>query len=559
LSDIISELGVTPIPGQFPAGVNLLELTESEPTLAEVAKLNAMDLGPDAVNWQIVDSDVQGLLAKHGKHFQFAAYLAVARCQIDGIVGIAQGANLLKGLTENFWQDAYPPKKRVRGRINAIQWWLDWTNSWAEKFVQLGSEVSAIDIQNATDAIQNLECALVAEYDDAPVMRGLLNHLNRIPLLEDSAGKTDIESNDPAASCVSVVAKVEAESSETTSPTPQTLVTEEIESADTVSDIGPEDTSKELSSKQLSEPQQGFNATLSSDRGAEGCGAKELLASGIDLLTACAEKEFTEDAKGALSYRLRRIAAWSNLSQIPPNDGVSTKVSPPSRQSMTVLKSAKETNESLIWLRACELKVANNPYWLDLSYDSWQILESLGTEYDKAKLEIEQACAALVSRLPDITFLKFSDGTPFANAATQDWLAKLQEPQGEQEIDHIAEQESKANQLVADNKLEQAVGLLQKCLVGETHQNQFRLKIKMAKLLRLSGCAQLALTQLASCVEQIEQYRLDLWFPKLALEAYKISYECRLSLNQVEAAEQALNQIHLIDPTIAIRYFKAAQ
>ncbi len=66
-------LGVDPIQGQSPAGVNLSDLPESEPTLAEIAKLNAMDLGPDAVDWQLVDTDVRNLLANYGKHFQFAA------------------------------------------------------------------------------------------------------------------------------------------------------------------------------------------------------------------------------------------------------------------------------------------------------------------------------------------------------------------------------------------------------------------------------------------------------------------------------------------------------
>ncbi len=239
-------------------------------------------------------------------------------------------------------------KKRVRGRINAIQWWLDWTNSWAEKFVQAGVELDVADIQAATDAIQNLECALVEEYDDAPVMRGLLNHLNRIPIVQEqtSAASSNTENGNAAAIVLSESQAV-SQKAEIIVSHDDTRKNESEDSVSIESDIRIDKSDVENSQDTQSSLSLGgeldFNAMLSGDEGAKDSTAKQLLASSLSQLEICAEKLFEEDEKRELSYRLRRFSAWSKLDQLPPNDGLKTKVNAPSRQTKLVLKSAKDT------------------------------------------------------------------------------------------------------------------------------------------------------------------------------------------------------------------------
>ncbi|MCL9782498.1 TssA family type VI secretion system protein [Vibrio sp. S4M6] len=570
MSDIISQLGVEPISELHPAGINISDIPEAEHTLAEVGKLNAMDQGPDAVNWVIVDRDIQNLLSQHGKHFQFAAYLAVARCQIDGLSGVTQGANLLKGITENFWEDAYPPKKRVRGRINAIQWWLDWTNNWAEKFVQSEEKAHSSEVQSACDAVQGLEYALVDKYDDAPVMRSLMNHLNRVPLLPESENQGDTTQPDEIATGKSddnAKQSRESDNVALSSAVATSIIDEDNREPHTQVNCDERAVNHSVPDSQIhvdkssltqmanNAPSQDIQTDL-----AEGDQAPEaLLEQGLGKFRSSAERLFKQDPKLALSYRLRRIAAWGKMLTVPSSVGAVTHVSPPSWQDESLLESAKNTGDAMVWLSACENTIATNPFWLDLSYQSLQILSGLGSGYADAKNEIEKSCRDLVSRFPEIILLKYNDERPFASLATQDWLTSLDKSAVDTGVDNTSEIEAKANALVTSGQVEQALGLLNHALIGGAPYDQFRLKLRMAQILQQDHCTQLALTQIASSLEQIQQYRLDLWQPELALSAYKIAYDCHLVLKQDEAAETILNQIHLIDPTIAVRYFKAAQ
>ena len=49
--------------------------------------------------------------------------MAVALIHTDGAQGFLDGVKLLRGICENFWDDAFPPKAKLRRRLNAYEWW----------------------------------------------------------------------------------------------------------------------------------------------------------------------------------------------------------------------------------------------------------------------------------------------------------------------------------------------------------------------------------------------------------------------------------------------------
>ncbi|MGF1742446.1 TssA family type VI secretion system protein [Vibrio profundum] len=605
----IYKLGINGFKGENPAGVNISNVVESEMVLAEINKLNMIEKGPDEVSWKLINDEIISLLSKHGKHFQFSAYLAVARCELNGLAGLAEGAELLKELTINFWDSAYPPKKRMRGRMNAIQWWYDWVNRWVENLVQNNKPCSAEQVEQAAEQVQALERALVAQYDDAPVMRGLLNHIQRIPIapqliqqtvvtnsdslvdyasvdyppennsvgvtatdvIEDSCGIEGSCENESQATCgvqktlqvTNASRKYAAvEHTSKNGAVPEVVANEE-------SDSPVNSSEPELARSHTTEVGMAEASTVEASRveaDATGVMSQEdselsvekLNRSAFDCLCLSAEKLFKQDQSQPLSYRFRRMAAWGGWIELPSHQNRKTKVAPPSRQDIKLIESAKATGDLAVWLTACEKRVVTQPYWLELSYQVWQILDQLGDQYCSAKQEVEYAAAQVVLRFPELVGLFFRDGSPFVSVAAEGWLSGLQKSESQEQNDHLSEIETQVTRLLNTNEFELAVEVLTRSQVGESAQNRFRLKIRIAQIFQRAGYEPLALMQIDACLKQVTEHGLDLWLPELAMASYRVAYECHLTLNQEQLAQEYLAKITAIDPSVAIGYLRSA-
>ncbi len=68
-----------------------------------------------------------GLLANKGKDLQVACYLGVALVQIQQVQGCSIALKILGDLFENYWDSMFPAPARIRGRRNAVEWWLERT------------------------------------------------------------------------------------------------------------------------------------------------------------------------------------------------------------------------------------------------------------------------------------------------------------------------------------------------------------------------------------------------------------------------------------------------
>ncbi|MBS0346918.1 MAG: type VI secretion system protein TssA [Proteobacteria bacterium] len=94
-----------------------------DPTLAQgdwVAEIKEAD-------WAAVVRLSSDLLARRTKDLRVAAWYAEARCQRDGLAGLADGYELLLGLCERFWSDLHPlPDEdgNLEPRAGVLDWWL---------------------------------------------------------------------------------------------------------------------------------------------------------------------------------------------------------------------------------------------------------------------------------------------------------------------------------------------------------------------------------------------------------------------------------------------------
>lgn len=94
-----------------------------DPTLAQgdwVVELKEAD-------WAAVVRLSSDLLARSTKDLRVTAWYAEARCQRDGLAGLADGYELLLGLCERFWSDLHPLPDEdgsFEPRAGVLDWWL---------------------------------------------------------------------------------------------------------------------------------------------------------------------------------------------------------------------------------------------------------------------------------------------------------------------------------------------------------------------------------------------------------------------------------------------------
>lgn len=126
---IFEQLGTTPIRPDAPAGADVKVEPDFDALESEIGKLtNPAATTP--INWQRVVDLSGGLLADKGKDLRVACYLAFALTQTRKLEGLNIGFKILADMLSTFWDAMYPPKARMRGRRNAIEWWLERTTTY---------------------------------------------------------------------------------------------------------------------------------------------------------------------------------------------------------------------------------------------------------------------------------------------------------------------------------------------------------------------------------------------------------------------------------------------
>jgi|GEM_PF-715638 len=112
-----------PVPGATPAGVQAKHEPAYEAITVEVARLESP--ASAGVRWDEVVRGAGELLRSTTKDLWLAAYLAYGLYATRGLDGAATGAALIVEVTERYWPDLYPEVKRLRGRANAVGWFVE--------------------------------------------------------------------------------------------------------------------------------------------------------------------------------------------------------------------------------------------------------------------------------------------------------------------------------------------------------------------------------------------------------------------------------------------------
>ena len=172
-------LGKTPIDGDNPAGRDVRYDPQFEVLQGEIDKLSS-PTASGQVDWGKIVDEAAKLLSESAKDLTVASYLAVALVHTRKIEGMDQGLQILGDMLETYWDQLYPPKKRMRGRSGAITWWTERMESELQ-----GIERGPLPSEQAERMRANLKRIdeiLVEKMPDPPLMRPIQRILERFPV-----------------------------------------------------------------------------------------------------------------------------------------------------------------------------------------------------------------------------------------------------------------------------------------------------------------------------------------------------------------------------------------
>ena len=297
--------------------------------------------------------------------------------------------------------------------------------------------------------------------------------------------------------------------------------------------------------------------------------ARKTINSWQQMLRKVAAFLLENDNANPLAYRCRRIAAWSQLAVLPPENNGVTQFSPPAPQVVQALNDFRENAHYGALIESAEQRLSQFMYWFDLNRWVIESMDFLGDGYRQAREAVCQETAFLLHRLPGLRDLAFSDETPFANPETQRWLDSIEFDAGaaapippveggqtKDQLDAAAETIQMATALAKKKKLVEAVQLLQQKLQHcFSKKETLTWRLALSQILIESRRLDLALPHLDLILKDIDTYQLASWDPGLALKGFKLVWTGFNSHKDNEFKKNAqtiLNRIAELDPVEAL-------
>ncbi|SAK64784.1 type VI secretion system protein TssA [Caballeronia ptereochthonis] len=238
------------------------------------------------------------------------------------------------------------------------------------------------------------------------------------------------------------------------------------------------------------------------------------------------------------STRLVRSIRWDTLHEVPPADASArTRLVAPRgelRQQFKRLVLQKQWNELLERVEGAFMEGVNH-LWFDLQYFQHVALDNVGAPYHAWRELLRADFALFLERLPGIERLAFNDGTPFADDATLEWIARHAVVRDLEAGESLAalpvsadsnegasgdwpEIEAQARDLVAREGIEAAFAWLEALPCMRTERHRYLQRLVMARVADNAGRADTALALLIELDAAARTLPLVRWEPALIFE-----------------------------------------
>ena len=526
------DLGNTPISEDVPSGKDVRYEESFEALSGEVAKIGSVSAS-SAVDWDKVMSLSIGILEKESKHLQVASYLCYALLKTKGIGEMPTGFHILRQVMENFWDTLYPPKKRMKGRRAIITWWEEKISEFIEQSENVTWEKEKRDAM--LDDLSGIDQFLGDNMEDAPLLRPLINKIKSVVNEKKEEAPPTPEPVEPAT----------AEQAEPSPAPSSTQASSPAPAAASVPAAAP-----------VAAP-----AAPAMDPDADGAA---ILKQGLNFLRKTATALRKLNPFDSVPYRLSRIAAWTSVQNLPPADGGKTLIPSPDAQlkESIELLSANGNWEGLV--NTCEPIVGEYLFWVDLSRYVAEGMEQLG--YARISEIIGTETVQFVSRMNGIETLSFSDGTPFADYETQEWLQQISRSGGQGEgggtsgdpvKQKIGEKTAEAMSMVKEKKMDAALGILMEPLASApSEREKFLWKLAVTRLLINARQIKIAASYIDDILAAIEIFNLEKWEPDHAIEAFSLALaglRLQKSEQHADKIQSIIGKVSMLDPVTALK------
>lgn len=410
------------------------------------------------------------LLTSHCKDVRVATYYIWARLHRDGETGLADALSLLAGLITRFGETLHP--QRANSRKTALEWL---SGSRVLDSLSLFPEVNSADFSRIVGALTLIEQRLSTWEESSRPQLGALYAALENRLAQSGGFDAVVPQNSTSASY----------------PTGNT-------SAD--------------------------SPTL------------KPVSSGRDLLEQAKllAKYLRDQPDGWLSgHHLMKSIRLDTLHELPPLAADSrTRLAPPKPENRALLKRLYLQQSWLELLEQADSLFSQgvNHLWLDLQWYSHQALLKAGAPYERWTDIIQQDLNGLLTRLPGLEGLAFSDGTPFADEVTVNWIHQQvmtssenwsNEPSASANAagdDDILQLEPEALAQADSDGIEAALNWLQNRPGTRTPRHQWLIRLLMARVAEQYGKNDMALHLLGELDGNGALLTLAQWEPELLFE-----------------------------------------
>ncbi len=475
------EIGRRPITAEAPAGASARYDPEFESLAAQIEKLEGVAREP--VDWPKVVSLSRGILEHKSKDVLVCSYAALGLLEIEGLSGLTKGLACMEAMIASFWPELFPEMKRMKARTNALNWLA----------VKAGAAISQKSVKG--DGAMSAACesqikALAAVVQekvpiDPPDWSELLRPLQELATQAQAAREEQAQRQ---AAKPAVVAAPPAQ--------PETA----------------EDAARFISTT-------------------------------MGALTRALATSRAADPTTAMPYLLSRALTWSEIEALPPATEDRTLIPAPPDHVKNRFHDLVEDSNWKELLDDAEDRLAEFPLWLDLQRLADQALGGLGKKYAAARCAVRGEVLSLLTRLPELPGLQFSDGTPFADDATQRWISNELLPSKPEaapppaatgaDAEAMVTLREASHKLLDEGKQADAIRLVQDAVkTASSERSKFLLQLELAVLCYEAGQLKPALACLEFLDEEIRKFSLEKWEPNLCVEVFRLYWEALNKLAQ---------------------------
>ncbi|WP_083935381.1 type VI secretion system protein TssA [Amphritea japonica] len=512
----------------------------------EIKKGEGIDIQP--IDWTRVQVLSETILREHSKDLRVASRLSVALFYRHGFAGLHSGFALLASMLEaDYWDDIYPArlKKPNKLRAAAFEWML-------KKLERPFSEVEvnediATDIVRSNEQFKRLEQAANKRLgDDAPFLFECKNQLSsfcrdaEFILAEQNKVQEQSISEEKAEAKVEqvVASKPLAETAQSSSqPKPR-----------------PNTTANQV--EQVKAQPQSVTSTADIEK------ALTTNNRTVDKICQLLRQQRITDP---YPYHLLRTSTWMILEKLPPS-GVLPKI--PSDTRIQELQALEQAGNWQLLIQECEKSYAGGAiFWLGLHRLVCRALQELDAP-DAAAVVMHNVSHLLI-RFPDFISRKFANGEGFVDPLTQAWVETgLSSVGGAGATDSNTADTSawdaaygEAKQAALKGQFDQGLQLLTTgAAQAEGERQRVWWQLQQAQFCFDAGHLDVAIPQLKSLVQSLQERGLERWEPELYLNVIKLllsghgqkQAKQKYTKEQQDEVDQLKMVLCLMDPLSAL-------